>query len=179
MHLVFLSSDCSPAAVGGSDPLGCSPSRADSEWCRQIDELERERSAKISDDNTPEIQKLRRLLNLKGIGQNGAWLLVYEFLGWRQFKNRRELGSLAGLTPTPYDSGESRREQGISKAGNRRVRWMMMAAGVGLATLSTGERAEPVVSKEVWPRQHAAAESGDRGVGAETAHRVVEIRGRR
>ena len=92
---------------------------------RQIDGLERERSAKIRDDTTPQIAKVRRLLNLKGIGQNGARLLVYEFFGWRQFKNRRELGSLAGLTPTPYDSGESRREQGISKAGNQRLRWMM------------------------------------------------------
>jgi transposase len=92
---------------------------------RQIDELERERSAKIRQQTTPQIEKVRRLLNLKGIGQNGAWLLVHEFFGWRQFRNRRELGSLAGLTPTPYDSGESRREQGISKAGNRRVRWMM------------------------------------------------------
>ncbi len=91
----------------------------------QIDELERERSAKIRDDQTPQIHKVRRLMNLKGIGQNGSWLLVYEFFGWRQIKNRRELGSLAGLAPTPYDSGESRREQGISKAGNRRVRWMM------------------------------------------------------
>lgn len=98
---------------------------------RQIDALERERSAKIRDDKTPQIQKVRRLMNLKGIGQNGAWLLVYEFFGWRQFKNRRELGSLAGLTPTPYDSGESRREQGISKAGNRRVRWMMMELAWG------------------------------------------------
>ena len=91
----------------------------------QIDVLERERSAKIRDNTTPQVDKVRRLLGLKGIGQNGAWLLVYEFFGWRQIKNRRELGGLAGLTPTPYDSGESRREQGISKAGNRRVRWMM------------------------------------------------------
>jgi transposase len=97
----------------------------------QIDGLERERSAKIRDDKTPQIEKVRRLMNLKGVGQNGAWLLVYEFFGWRQFKNRRELGSLAGLTPTPYDSGESRREQGISKAGNRRVRWMMMELAWG------------------------------------------------
>jgi len=97
---------------------------------RQIDDRERERSAKIRDDKTPQIQKVRRLMNLKGLGQNGAWLLVYEFFGWRQFKNRRELGSLAGLTPTPYDSGESRREH-ISKAGNRRVRWMMMELAWG------------------------------------------------
>ena len=47
-----------------------------------------------------------------------------EFFGWRQISNRRELASLAGLTPTPYDSGASSREQGISKAGNRRLRMM-------------------------------------------------------
>jgi transposase len=39
---------------------------------------------------------------LKGIGINGAWLLVMEFFGWREFKNRREVGGLAGFTPTPY-----------------------------------------------------------------------------
>jgi transposase len=36
----------------------------------------------------------------------------------------REVGGLAGFTPTPYQSGESAREQGITKAGNRHVRWM-------------------------------------------------------
>jgi transposase len=92
---------------------------------RQIRELEAERMAKIRDDQTPHVEKVRRLLNLKGIGDNGAWLLVYEFFAWRLIKNRRELASLAGLTPTPYTSGESRREQGISKAGNRRVRFMI------------------------------------------------------
>ena len=82
--------------------------------------------AKIRDDQTPHVDEgAAALLNLKGIGDNGAWLLVYEFFAWRTIKNRRELGSLAGLTPTPYQRGESRREQGISKAGNRRVRWMM------------------------------------------------------
>ena len=93
---------------------------------RQIRELERERAEKIRDDRTPDVQKTRQLLGLGGIGENGAWLLVQEVFGWRAIKNRRQLGSLAGLAPTPYDSGESRREQGISKAGNRRVRWMMV-----------------------------------------------------
>jgi transposase len=93
---------------------------------RQIQELERQRTAQIRDDRTPHVDQVRRLLNLKGIGANGAWLLVEEFFAWRQFRNRRELGSLAGLAPTPYASGESRREQGISKAGNRRVRWIMV-----------------------------------------------------
>jgi len=64
----------------------------------------------------------QRLYQLKGIGERSACVLANEMFGWREFRNRREVGALVGLTPTPYDSGESRREQGISKAGNRRVR---------------------------------------------------------
>ena len=71
------------------------------------------------------IDKIRQLMLLKGIGINGSWLLVMEFFAWRELKNRREVGGLAGLTPTPYQSGESSREQGITKSGNRRVRWMI------------------------------------------------------
>ena len=98
---------------------------------RQIHELEKERTEAIRAGEGPEVEQVRQLLNLKGIGENGAWLLVHELFAWRQFENRRQLGSLAGLTPTPYDSGESRREQGISKAGNRRVRWMMVQLSWG------------------------------------------------
>jgi transposase len=93
---------------------------------RQIDELESKRTEAIRTDQAPEVEKVRQLLRLRGIGENGAWLLVREFFGWRGIRNRRELASLAGLSPTPYDSGGSRTEQGISKAGNRRVRWMMV-----------------------------------------------------
>jgi len=64
------------------------------------------------------------LLNLRGIGANSAWLFVMEFFGWRKIRNRKQLASLAGLTPTPYQSGDSDHEQGISKAGNRRLRAM-------------------------------------------------------
>lgn len=63
-----------------------------------------------------------RLCQLKGIASRSASILATELFGWRTFHNRREVGAVAGLTPTPYDSGESRREQGISKAGNKRVR---------------------------------------------------------
>ena len=98
---------------------------------RQIQELEQERTRQIRHEQTPAVQQTRQLLNLRGIGDNGAWLLVNELFSWRRFQNRRELGSIAGLAPTPYDSGESRREQGISKAGNRRVRWMMVQLAWG------------------------------------------------
>jgi transposase len=98
---------------------------------QQISELEAERAKRIREDPAPEVEKVRRLMSLKGMGDNGAWLLVWEFFGWRQIRNRRELASLAGLTPTPYDSGGMRCEQGISKAGNRRVRWMMVELAWG------------------------------------------------
>jgi transposase len=67
----------------------------------------------------------RQLGGLKGIGMVGAQVLGFEFFGWRSFNNGREVGALAGLTGTPFNSGAQEREQGISKAGNRRVRAVM------------------------------------------------------
>jgi transposase len=93
---------------------------------RQIRDLEAQRRKRISQQSDPQMDQVRRLLRLRAVGPNSAWLLVHEVFSWRRIRNRRELASLAGLTPSPYDSGESRREQGISKAGNRRVRWMMI-----------------------------------------------------
>src|SRR5499426_3744756 len=90
----------------------------------QIAEVEAERRAQLQTSSEASIDKVRQLMQLKGIGINGAWLLVMEFFGWRAFKNRREVGGLAGFTPTPYQSGESAREQGITKSGNRHVRGM-------------------------------------------------------
>jgi transposase len=90
----------------------------------QIAAVEAERRAQLQASTDARIDQVRQLMLLKGIGINGAWLLVMEFFGWRAFKNRREVGGLAGFTPTPYQSGESAREQGITKAGNRHVRWM-------------------------------------------------------
>jgi transposase len=91
---------------------------------RQIADVENERARKIRVEKEPAMGKVRKLLTLRGIGANSAWLFVFEFFGWRQIRNRKQLGALAGLTPTPYDSGATTREQGISKAGNRRLRSM-------------------------------------------------------
>jgi len=90
----------------------------------QIAAVEAARRTQLQASTDANIEKVRQLMQLKGIGINGAWLLVMEFFGWRAFKNRREVGGLAGFTPTPYQSGESAREQGITKSGNRHVRWM-------------------------------------------------------
>lgn len=93
---------------------------------RQIRELEDERRRRIRQDETPHVDKVRCLLGLWGVGFNGAWLLVYELFAWRRFDNRKQVGGCVGLTPTPYQSGDSRREQGISKAGNRRLRRLLV-----------------------------------------------------
>jgi transposase len=90
----------------------------------QIHQVEVTRREALRSSQDPAIEQVRRLLRLKGIGMNSAWIYVMEFFAWRAFRNRRELGCLAGLTPTPYASGESAREMGISKAGNRPVRAM-------------------------------------------------------
>ena len=78
------------------------------------------------------VEQVRQLLLLRAIGINSAWLFVMEFFAWRQFRNRRQVGGLSGLSPTPYNSGDGlKREQGIDKAGNPRVRAMAIEIAWG------------------------------------------------
>ncbi len=89
---------------------------------KQIRALEVQQTERIKHEDSKCMRQVAQLMALRAIGQTSAWIFVMEFFGWRAFRNRREVASLAGLTGTPYDSGDSQREQGISKAGNRRVR---------------------------------------------------------
>ncbi|MGH2362054.1 MAG: IS110 family transposase, partial [bacterium] len=88
---------------------------------RQLLELECERNARIRQSRDRAAEVARRLMTLRGIAQVGAETYGREF-SWRGFKNRRQVGSLVGLVPTPYQSGDSSREGGISRAGNRHLR---------------------------------------------------------
>lgn len=97
----------------------------------QIEAVEAERREALRTSEDPVVEQVRQLLRLRGIGRNSAWLYVLEFFGWRGFRNRREVGALAGLTPTPYQSGETSREQGIAKAGNRYIRAMAIEIAWG------------------------------------------------
>ena len=83
--------------------------------------LEGERRTAIAAD-TATAQCSRRLERLRAIGPTIAWTLASEVFGWRTFRNRREVGSLVGLTPTPYQSGAEHRELGIAKSGNPHLR---------------------------------------------------------
>ncbi len=93
---------------------------------RQIGSLEAQRRERLREPKTEAENSIVQLMRLGAIGPTSAWLLVMEFFGWRRFRNRRELAALAGLVGTPYNSGDSERDQGISKAANRRVRAMMV-----------------------------------------------------
>ena len=64
---------------------------------------------------------VRQLVRLKGVATTSASVLLDEGLVWRAFRNRRQVGGFLGFAPTPYDSGESAHEQGISRAGNHRL----------------------------------------------------------
>lgn len=70
-------------------------------------------------------ERIAALQRLKGIGQVGAVRLVLE-LFWRRFQTRQQVGSCVGLVPQPYNSGNSKIDQGISKQGNRRVRSLLI-----------------------------------------------------
>lgn len=89
---------------------------------QQFAALEKEMLARLPQETQERVAKLERL---KGVGKVGAMRLVLE-LFWRKFNNRRELGACIGLVPQPWDSGEMRSDQGISKQGNRRVRALLV-----------------------------------------------------
>lgn len=88
----------------------------------QIRVLEAQRRSALRQQKEPDLAQVQQLNTLRGIGPSSSWICVREFFGWRKFKNRRQVGGLGGLTPTPYQSGTTNREQGISKAGNRHIR---------------------------------------------------------
>jgi transposase len=91
-------------------------------YTRRIKELEQERKALLRANESEATEKVWRLLWLRGVGIETAWCYGMEFFGWRKFQNRKQVGSLAGLTPTPHNSGTQVREKGIGKDGSRWVR---------------------------------------------------------
>jgi transposase len=88
----------------------------------QMKLLRKERERRVNSGATPSYRMVAQLRSLYGIGKTSSWDFVMEMFGWRRFRNRKEVGAFPGLTSTPYDSGGSQREQGISKAGRGRIR---------------------------------------------------------
>ena len=104
------------------EPVQARLARAEARWAvlaAQVAALEAQQKAATA-AAAPE-SPLGRLVQLKGVATTGASVLLDEGLVWRAFRNRREIGGLLGFAPTPYESGESQHEQGISRAGNARL----------------------------------------------------------
>ena len=89
---------------------------------KQMDAIEAAQRQAVAAGSEPQVTGLAQL---RGIGMSSGWVLAKELFGWRRFRNRREVAGCLGLTPSPYDSGGSETEQGISKAGNRRARTLL------------------------------------------------------
>lgn len=91
----------------------------------QIKAVEAERDAVLAHDEAVAVAPAMMLLGIKGIGPEFASILYTECLS-RHFDNRRQVASYAGLAAGPWQSGTVNREQGISKAGNPRLRTTMV-----------------------------------------------------
>ena len=59
---------------------------------RQILSLEGDRRRELREGENPDLDQVRQLASLRGVGVNGGWVLVREFFAWREFNNRREVG---------------------------------------------------------------------------------------
>ncbi len=117
----------------------------------QITELEVERDAVAKTDAPDQAGKMiQQLTRLRGIGVQSATVLVREAFV-RRFANGKALGSYAGLTSTPYSSGGIDRERRIGKAGNRRLRTVM----VELAWL--WQRYQPGATQVAWFRERVVS----------------------
>ena len=112
---------------------------------------------------------LRQLVQLKGIATTSASVLLDEGLVWRAFRNRRQIGGLLGFAPTPYDSGESAREQGISRAGNHRLQ----AISIQLAW--NWVRWQPHSALTQWYREHFGKGKRTRRIGIVAVARKLVI----
>jgi transposase len=93
---------------------------------RQERDAANEQERRLREGKEPYLEMVRRLMGLKAVGVRSAWILVAELFAWRQIRNRKQLAALVGLTPMPYSSGQQEREQGISKAGNKHVRSLIV-----------------------------------------------------
>src|SRR6476469_7720781 len=121
-----------------------------------IQTIETERDAIVSAKSKSQqtsAKKIKQLVKLKSIGPEFATVLVGEVF-YRTFDNRKQIGSYVGLTPSPFQSGSTSRDQGISRAGNAKARTTM----IELAWLWL--RHQPVSSLSVWFRERVGERKG-------------------
>src|SRR3989475_514106 len=133
----------------------------------QVAELDSQQRAAVT--NAAPASALRQVVQLKGIATTAASVLLDEGLVWRAFRNRGHIGGLLGFAPTPYDSGESAREQGISRAGNERLQ----AISIQLAW--NWVHWQPLSALTQWYRDHFGMGKRARRIGIVAVARKLVI----
>jgi transposase len=121
----------------------------------QIKAMEAERDALFAAAKAtmPASGPVAMLLEIKGIGPEFAAILWMEAF-FRSFANRKQVAAYAGLAPTPWQSGSVDREQGVSKAGNPRLRTML----IQLAWLWL--RHQPQSALALWFKERVSRNGG-------------------
>jgi transposase len=127
----------------------------------QIGTLETERRVRLGqrEPSDPAVRISQQLARLCGIGATSATVFAYEFFAWRDFRNRRQVGAATGLVASPYASGDRRTDQGISKAGNRRVRTTLIQIAWGWL------RYQPESTLTKWFKNRFAGSPRTRRIG--------------
>jgi len=133
----------------------------------QIAALEGQQQAAVT--TAAPASALRQLVQLKGVATTSASVLVDEGLVWRAFRNRREIGGFLGFAPTPYNSGESEREQGISRAGNKRLQ------SISIQLAWNWVRWQPLSALTRWYRAHFGTGKRARRIGIVAVARKLVI----
>lgn len=122
---------------------------------KMIAEIEAERDAIVTEAAPRHLNagKIKALAHLRSIGPEFATTLVGEVF-YRSFDNRRQIGSYAGMAPSPFSSGATDRDQGISKAGNPKAR----STAIELAWMWL--RYQPDSALSIWFRQRVGDRKG-------------------
>jgi len=132
----------------------------------QVTALDRQQQAAVT--GAAPASAMRRVVQVKRGWPTGASVLLDEGLVWRAFRNRRQIGGLLGFAPTPYDSGESTREQGISRAGNKRLQQ------ISIQLAWNWVRWQPLSSLTRWYQEHFGTGKRARRIGiVAVARRLV------
>jgi transposase len=126
----------------------------------QMRDLVRKRKEQIKSGSGRALTIVRKLLKLRAIGPESAWIYAMELFSWRELKNVRQVGALAGLVAAPYQSGDMDHTLGITKAGNRFVRAIAIEIAWGWL------RHQPQSALTQWyHNRYAAAGSAQRRKG--------------
>lgn len=116
----------------------------------------------------PAVGRIDQLIQLRGIGPVSARQLAL-LLFWRTFGNRREVGACTGLVGVPYDSGEKRQDQGISKAGDPKLRSVL----VELAWMWLRHQPDSAIAQWFVKRTQGAGKRGRRIMIVALARRLA------